>query len=227
MRISRKVLSLPPYISTSWKNVISLVLEERAFGPILIIELQGGAKVEVPGLDQALIAEIFDVHSKCLEEEESKSEEISPRREEIPFLRIGTNLGGLDTIGSVMHHNPQQKDAPNLPPEILSKITNIAKVLGIDDPHTLPKAEPHCNCVHCQIARAMHNQNRHEEHLEEEIKDEDLKFRIWDVKQAGEKLYTVCNPSDEKEVYNVFLGDPIGCTCGQNNCEHIRAVLNT
>ena len=40
-------------------------------------------------------------------------------------------------------------------------------------------------------------------------------------------LIVVTNPLDANEHYNVFLGDPIGCTCGQKNCEHIRAVLNS
>jgi hypothetical protein len=35
------------------------------------------------------------------------------------------------------------------------------------------------------------------------------------------------NPLDHKEHYNVFLGDPIGCSCGNNNCEHIQAVLKS
>ncbi|NGX33463.1 MAG: hypothetical protein K1060chlam4_01531, partial [Candidatus Anoxychlamydiales bacterium] len=40
-------------------------------------------------------------------------------------------------------------------------------------------------------------------------------------------LYRVTNPLDENEHYSVFLKDPIGCTCGKKNCEHVKAVLNS
>ncbi|MGH2612567.1 MAG: hypothetical protein ACRDFB_05905, partial [Rhabdochlamydiaceae bacterium] len=62
---------------------------------------------------------------------------------------------------------------------------------------------------------------------EEEVSDEDLKFRTWDIKQENDKLYSVTNPLDKKEHYNVFLGKPLGCTCGNKNCEHIQAVLKS
>jgi hypothetical protein len=61
----------------------------------------------------------------------------------------------------------------------------------------------------------------------EEVSDEDLKFRDWEIKQTAEQLYTVTNPLDANEHYNVFLGSPLGCTCGDKNCEHIRAVLTS
>ena len=35
------------------------------------------------------------------------------------------------------------------------------------------------------------------------------------------------DPLDPNEHYNVFLGTPLGCTCGEKDCEHIRAVLST
>jgi PhoH-like ATPase len=50
---------------------------------------------------------------------------------------------------------------------------------------------------------------------------------IWGIEQTAEQLYKVTNPLDANEQYNVFLGTPLGCTCGLKNCEHIRAVLNT
>ena len=61
----------------------------------------------------------------------------------------------------------------------------------------------------------------------EEVTIDDLRFREWDIKQTGDKLYTVANPLHAEEHYTVFLGSPIGCTCGEQNCQHIRAVLNS
>ena len=138
----------------------------------------------------------------------------------------------MEHFGTLLQHNPEQANSPDLPPDILEKIAHLSKTLGIEDPNTVPKPEPHCNCMHCQIARAMQTGLNGElpetkEEQEEIVSDEDLKFKTWDVAQTGEKLYSVTNPLDAKEHYNVYLGDPIGCTCGENHCEHIRAVLNT
>ena len=46
-----------------------------------------------------------------------------------------------------------------------------------------------------------------EENLDEEVNEEDLKFRSWDIKQTNEHLYEVINTLDTKEKYNVFLGE--------------------
>ena len=62
---------------------------------------------------------------------------------------------------------------------------------------------------------------------EEKIDDLDLVFRDWEIKELSNNLYTVTNPLDLNEHYNVFLGEPIGCTCGHKNCEHIKAVLQS
>ncbi len=125
-----------------------------------------------------------------------------------------------------MQHNPDQSDLPPLPPEMLDKITKIAHAFGLEDASALSKAEPHCTCAYCQVVRAF---QREEPILEdtEPVTEAELYFRDWEIAQQAEQLYTVTNPLDANEHYNVFLGEPIGCTCGQKNCEHIRAALNT
>ena len=60
-----------------------------------------------------------------------------------------------------------------------------------------------------------------------QFSEDDLKFRDWDIEQKSEELYEVTNPIDQNEHYQVFLGNPVGCTCGKKNCEHIRTVLNS
>lgn len=218
MKINNKILSIPPYISTSWKNINSLLVDQSGQ---LIILLHTNAKIIIPHLDSSIINVIFDAHAKYVEVEEKQK----PKTDGFPLpLKIGSD--GIESVGSAMQHNPDQATSPDLPEEILSKISGIVKVMGIEDPELLPKAEPNCNCVHCQIARAIRGIKKGEE-VEEEISEEDLKFRLWDIKQTGEKLYLVTNPLDKKEEYSVFLGEPIGCTCGSKNCEHIRAVLNS
>lgn len=239
MRINNKLLSIPPYISTSWKNIASLYLDVKDAQNILVIVLAQGTSIEIPHLEGAAIEAIFQAHAKFSEMEQSSK---APQRNPQPLnpsfpldtpmglgqFRIGFgNEGGL---GSMLQHNPEQANSPNLPLEVLNKIAALSKAMGIDDPQAFPKGEPHCNCMHCQIARALHGEAPHLETLnliEDEVTEEDLKFRLWDIAPAADNLYIVTNPLDPAEHYNVYLGDTIGCTCGEKNCEHIRAVLNS
>ncbi len=231
MKINTKILNIPPHISTSWENISSLSLKDNQ---ILVIELRSGSRVEIPDLPKSIVDAIFDMHAKYLDED-TESAAPAPKQEDFlsPFTNAsfkigGMGIGGLESMSSAMQHNSDQRDAPDLPPEILGKIASISKVLGMDDPNNLPKPEPHCNCVHCQIAKTLQKGlGVHAENLDEDVSDEDLKFRTWDIEEISSNLYTVTNPLDVKEQYNVYLGEPIGCTCGENDCEHIRSVLNS
>jgi len=131
----------------------------------------------------------------------------------------------MDMLGQAMQHNPNQADAADIPEDVLNKISKVAGALGLSDQENLPQAEPHCNCMHCQLARAIRGEKKVAE--EEIVTDEDLTFRDWDIEQKSDYVYVVTNPLDNSETYNVFLGNPLGCTCGKKNCEHIRTVLNS
>ena len=239
MKINPKILSIPPYISTSWKNIASLHVENHASYLVLVVTLLSGVRIEVPHLEQVMIEGIFAAHARYLEQEE-KAPPKAPARLPLNFpsgqeqilslgLPLKNAIAGMDNLGNMLQHNPEQADSPDLPSDVLQKIAQLSKTMGIDDPNAVPKPEPHCNCVHCQIARALQvgctNAEPIQEEPEEIVSDEDLKFRTWDILQTGENLYKVTNPLDQQEHYNVFLGHPVGCTCGQNHCEHIRAVL--
>jgi len=135
-------------------------------------------------------------------------------------------------FGQVLQHQPEQSNMPEIPNEILSKVASFAKTINQETGQVLfPDTQPHCNCFYCQIGRAVNAEtiaSPEVQKVEEEIvSDEDLKFKEWDVLQKGESLYEVTNPLDSSEMYQVFLGQPIGCTCGRNDCEHIKAALNT
>ncbi len=241
MKIDLKILSIPPYISTPWKNIAALHMENLHTHPVLVVELSNGSRVEIPHLDRDTIEKIYAAHQLFVEHGESSSEQTNitssnrPRNVSIPNesssipLQIG--IEGIDAFGSMLQHNPEQAQAPDLPSEVLNKIAAISKVVGVDDNATIPKAEPHCNCMHCQIARAIQKavettQPEPEKlSLDEVVSDKDLCFREWDIEQTGNNLYCVSNPFDKDEQYTVFLGEPIGCTCGEKNCPHILAVL--
>lgn len=240
MKITTQILSIPPYISTSWKNIASLHVEHQPSPCTLIVTLLSGVRIEVLGLELAMLEGIFTTHALYLEQEERSAQTgIIPRAPlnfpqrngqlisfELPLKNGIEDFGGF---GTLLEHNPEQASCPDLPPEVLEKITFLAKSMGIDDVNAAPKPEPHCNCARCQIAKAMQagieSEEPVKEELEEIVSDEELKFKTWDIAQVNEKLYNVTNPLDKNEQYNVFLGKPVGCTCGSKQCDHIQAVL--
>lgn len=244
MKINKKILSLPPYVSTHWHNISALHMS----GTNLVVNFIDGDTVEIPGLGPDLIEQIFEVHAVVMEEElddphiafdESVGDmsgsqgggfQNSGNMMGIPF-RIG--FGDMQGLSSAMQHNPDQMHAPDLPTEVLEKIQGVMKVLAPDEALNVPKPEPHCNCVHCQIARAIHDETDSLEftpvelELNEEVTDSDLQFCQWKIEQEGENLFSVMNKLDSDEKFSVYLGHPVGCTCGKDGCEHILAVLKS
>jgi hypothetical protein len=142
-------------------------------------------------------------------------------------IRFG--IAGIEGMPGmeVLQHNLNQANTADIPPEVLEKISGMIKMMTNGDIAAFPKPEPHCNCPHCQVARSIHGISKNEEPhaLDQAVSDEELKFRDWDISKRGDQLYIVTNPLDPKEYYSVYLGSPIGCTCGQPHCEHIKAVL--
>lgn len=233
MKINQKILSIPPYISTSWKNVVSLHIEMGA----LVIGLVNGSAIEIPGLDRPTLEATFAAHQNYLEKEEQMNRGPIPGAIIPPGMMEGSSammslpiqFGLNGNMGNLLQHNSEAADSPDLPKEMLEKITSFSKALGFENNDQLPKPEPHCNCMHCQVMKAMHTkiEKTRDEIDDEEVTDDDLRFREWDIKQTDDKLFVVSNPLNTEEHYNVFLGKPVGCTCGQADCEHIRAVLNS
>lgn len=222
MQINDKILSIPPYISTSWKNIVSLQVEIKSSDLILIVELISGSRVEIPNLNKTTIDRIFKAHADYLDLGSKKN---LPLPQSLGFS-FPFPIPGMDGFTSVLQHNLEQASSPDLPQELIEKISELAKTINIDDLAVIPKPEPDCNCPHCQIMRAMLGSEASAP-IEEVVTDEDLKFRTWDIVQQADKIYIVTNPLDLKEHYSVFLGEPLGCTCGQKNCEHIQAVLHS
>lgn len=248
VKINDKLLCIPPHISTTWDRVSFLLTEEdpETKNLILIINLVDGNSIRIPNLDPSIIDIIFSAHIKHLEgnlttfrvDNASKVfpnliqslMNLSPDQITGIPIRFGIQgLPGMENLESAFQHNPAQSDTPNLPPEMLEKIISVAKLMTQGDLGSFPKPEPHCNCTHCQIARGIHQKDEEPKQVdstdEEVVSEEDLRFRTWDITQTGDKLYTVTNPLDPKEQYSVYLGTPLGCTCGETHCEHIRSVL--
>lgn len=248
VKINEKLICIPPYISALWDQISFLQTEEdpETKQLVLCIHLSDGKIVRIPNLDPSLIEIAFASHLKHLEapiQHISATEE--PPKTLISLLQQLTGLssdqlanmpirlgisglpGGIEGIETAFQHNPSNAHSPDVPPEVLEKMISMAKLVSNNDLGSFPKPEPHCNCMHCQIARAVHGIEKKSEtqDVEEPIQDEDLSFRTWDIEQQGDKLYCVSNPLDPKEKYSVYLGSPVGCTCGHSDCEHIKAVL--
>jgi hypothetical protein len=221
MKINNQFLSIPPYISTRWSSVFALYTKDNQ----LVISLADGEVVEIPDLNEAVLHEIFSAHASFMEMEVSEMKAPLDRGDGGNPFRFGFST--LDGFSGALQHNPSQADAPEIPKEVLEKISAIAKVVT-PDISSLPKAEPHCNCMFCQIARAVHGDAPEKQEplvLEEAVAEEELQFQDWNIAQKGEQLFTVTNKLDPNESYNVFLGEPVGCTCGQAGCQHLLAVL--
>jgi len=230
MKITNQILSIPPYISTTWANIASLsVINGDETGPLLLVELVHGGKVVIPGLEYDLIQSIFTAHEHAMEAN------VQPPQTSPTGLNFTTKLLGesLEKMGLMFQHNPEESDIPELPAEVLDKISSLIKGLGLSETAAIPEPHEGCNCSFCQIARvfqkAAHPEvsEKQEAESEEAVSEEDLKFCDWDIISKGDQLYDVTNRLDLSEHYQVYLGKPIGCTCGRADCEHIQAVLRS
>lgn len=231
IKINEKVLCLPPFISTSWDQVrcLKIELEPLTSREVLVISLVDGNLVKLVDLGQQLTEAIFNAHLRYLD----NATKPEPAKDPLTHIleqakKTGKGGLGLEGFSALLNHNPDQADMPPLPPDVLGKVVQAAKTITPQEAELLPKPEGSCHCIHCQIARTLQDAvAMHDEMGGEEVKLEELRFRSWDIKELGDKLYEVTNPETPSVHYNVFLGTPIGCTCGLDSCEHIRAVLNS
>lgn len=228
MRINHKILSIPPYLSTTWKNITSLQSSQSNGKTSLTIQLQNGSCVQIPEIDPEIATIIFTSHAKYMEQEAPPEKEKSivekPKLPPLEFLE-------LETIQSMLHHKEEEKNAPNLPQSLLNKVSELSKEIGFSDFEHLPTPEPLCNCPHCQIANVIRKTFLTPSHFleteEEEILESDLAFRSWIIEPMKKNLYRVAHPDERNQTYQVSLESPIHCSCGSNQCEHILAVLNS
>jgi hypothetical protein len=231
MKITDTLLSIPPYISTSWEEVSSLHMQ----GTDLIISLKDSSSVLIPHLESSDIEKIFAAHTAFLE----KQAQLEQPREKASIEQIFTlPLGGMESLakmGEMLQHNPSYSGLPPLPEDAHQKIAALAKMIPEEDILTMPPPEMNCMCMYCQIVRVLRKQigidvsipDHPTLETEEKISEEDLHFEQWQVAFLKDKMYRVTNKLDPTEQYTVFLGEPIGCTCGKPNCEHIVAALRS
>lgn len=228
LKITDSLLSIPPYLSTTWEHIASLYMK----GGILAVTLEDGESIHIPNLTPETIQLIFRQHALYLDRkvtahtQQSASEAPSAGEATIRFA-FGQSLEGLE---HVMQHNPHQSNAPDLPHHVIQKISAIARIMGPTEIDNLPAPVPHCNCFYCQIARSFQHDSPPpcaDEERGEHVEEKELQFQQWTITQIGEQLFLVVNRLDPNEKYQVFLGEPVGCTCGKGGCEHILSVLKS
>jgi len=231
MKITSTLISIPPYISTSWEQVIAIHMQ----GQELIFSLKDGETISVPSLSQEAIDQIFSAHTAFLESHPPQNKPAKPTFEQIFAFPLRMSLGALETMGQALQHNPAYSGLPPIPEEVVAKIASLAKMMGEEELEALPEPEMNCNCMYCQVVRALRKEIQKTEELadhpnlreEEKVADEELHFEQWSVTLIQDKMYKVTNKLDPKEQFTVHLGDPLGCTCGKPNCDHIIAVLRS
>lgn len=234
MIINPKVLNIPPFISVQWNQIEFLTTE----GEALSINLKSGKTVIIPELTVDLMQKIFHMHGTYAEVDRPISLPPIPPIPQSPLMFGSSGFkiafsASENGFGLPLQHMEELREAPNLPTEVLEKVKTISKLVPAEEITNSPKPVEHCNCPFCQIASAIHSDFPHSaqsitvEVIEEPIDDQELKFNDWNISQKGDQLFEVQSKLDTNESYSVFLGDPVGCSCGKNGCEHILAVLKS
>jgi hypothetical protein len=214
MMCDDSIFSFPPYLSTTWEHVAAVSMHPSGR---VEIALNNGSCVLLPDISPDQTDAIFQCHKRYL------SKKISTEGRVIQKFGMGLEIPGSGAIP--LQHNPLEAGGSHLPEEFIEKLAEITKA-------TLPKEilsdftpEPHCHCTFCEIARAANPGV--EELVEIATPKEETIANRWIVQQVSEKLYTVSSSEDPAESYSVFLGQPIGCTCGKADCVHIISVLKS
>ena len=228
MKINELYLSIPPHISVCWREVSFIAMN----GDDLKIQLKNGKVVSIPCLPEDVLKNIFAFHALHIEQEYIPLPPLPLGKlppnpfqfdpQDLLDIPVAFKIGTPDGVISALAHNPIQSQAKPLPPELLDKIVSITKSLGMNFDN-LPQGESSCRCYFCQIMNHIQLQK----FIEQEVTEEDLKFHEWNIKKTGDNLYSVENPLNHTEKYSVFLGHPVGCSCGKEGCEHLIAVLKS
>ncbi|BAE81116.1 conserved hypothetical protein [Chlamydia felis Fe/C-56] len=243
VKINDQLICIPPYISARWNQIAFIESQEGEVKgqATLKLHLIDGKTISIPNLDQAIIDIAFQEHLLHLESSQALRTESGREDDKLGMLMnvlqqlskdtdiqmfspntlMSPLFSGASPMEMILQHIPEHKDHPDAPADVLEKMVTMIRTLAGNNQNLLPKAEPHCNCMHCQIGRAI------SEEEEATVSDQDLSFRTWDISQSGNKLYLVTDPLNPNEQFSVYLGTPIGCTCGKLNCEHVKAVLYT
>jgi hypothetical protein len=212
---------------------------------MLIITLKDGSSGSIPDLTQEELSQIFTSFSSYAElPEEEEHKEAAAFKKDISqlvegmkkgvseFVNLLTKTGGQALgITKSLEHDPTNAHLADLPPEARKRVEMLLQIVPEDEILAMHEPIQNCNCMYCQVQRilraTLYKKKHPSEDEEEPVDASELTFTEWNVEPIAEKLYIVRNKLDPQEEYRVFLGEPLGCTCGKINCEHIIAVLRS
>lgn len=166
MKITSKILSIPPYLSTSWYEVDSLFQSEDG---ALVVALTNGMQVRLEHLSTEVVHTIFMAHARFLEEEAEREEEEDDEVSELlssPHAEVEFSVHSPFAMGEVdemsgdamkifMEHDPSRSLGPLLPEPLLKRVTSLAKMFLPPDMIPLDSSHENCRCPFCQIVRAL------------------------------------------------------------------------
>jgi len=208
MIVNTKLLSIPPYISTSWKDV-ELLLSDGEH--TLNVYLKNGTIIKIAHLLKEQLELIFKVHQEVLMQ---KPKDIPPSLIDPLFFNFS---------GPFLEHDPEMSDAEPLPEEIKLKLKSLVDTFPKLEKSKLPKFHDNCNCPHCQLMALLSDEEDTCE-IEEVIDDKDLQFALWNVEKLTDKDFKLSHP-DEPEIFHVNLNQTPCCSCQKPCCEHLAYVL--
>ncbi len=206
MIINKHVLSIPPYISTSWRDIELLLSDGHS---TLNIYLKNGTLVRIAHLPKEQLDLIFAIHQEILLQKPA----LIPTQALDPLL--------FNFAGPFLEHDETLSDSSPLPEEVKERLRSLIQGLPKIEAQRLPPIHENCHCPHCQLMGLLVEP----ELKEEEVSDEDLRFSTWITYPVSSSEVIVEHPYDKQQCYRVFLKNPVGCSCGETGCEHLKHVL--
>jgi len=231
MAVTKRMLHLPPYISTSWENVIALHMEqdEDSDDPLLVVTLSGGVQICIPDLREEMVQDLFALHAQILTMSGAEaSEEALKFTGDFHFAR--NPWEPREVLQMLMRHQPSLRDEPPMPQAIINKLQSIGQLLDRDILKRLKPPLEGCNCPFCQVHRAVLTDLYDDEVTAEELPTappEEVHSGEWVIQSEDQSTFTVFAEHAPQTRFRVCLSDTISCTCGLPNCDHVKAVLLT
>lgn len=228
MQINKKMLSIPPYISTQWGYVVNIAKNKESKDTLDFV-LGGDTLISVPNLNEDTQEKIFQMHQEYLASCQENTD-----------AQIFTLLTGDTTTTHIsmpssanffplLQHNVEVSGLPEVPKETILKMTQALDDLTMHSNPFYKAPEPHCQCMYCQIARVVHDEvesSEREEKKSDKSNTDVLISNGWLVKERSPDHFEVSSPDAKQNSFVVTLTPPT-CSCGDANCEHIAAVLYT
>lgn len=255
IKITDRLFNFPPFLITSWEHVSSLEGHLSTDSQVtLTFHMTSGVCVELPPLNRETADLAFKSflnyqdqknHLKQRLKHAFASSLLNNPLSNDPLLNLQSSLfdgsfltlplaqqqtnpspfPSIDQIASNLKHNPEMKDLPAMPYELLKKIAQTARdIFGRDTSLELPTPHTGCHCMHCQIARAIHIGM---EQAGSEVQENELRFSNWHIHLLKNDHFLVVNTSNPSECFDVKLKPKIECSCQMSTCAHIEAVLRS